>query len=223
MKDPIDVPCQKCGITISIIPIANVRTGLCDQCSHQTTDHGAEARGLAHDRLRWRKLTENFAGYLNTDWYRLPYQDKSAIALRWKYGSRGLNLWGPPKTGKTRTLIKVCEQLFQDGKRIKLFGPADFGILLQKQGWNNAAWLSSLRNHDALVFDDIGKARLSPVTEGHWFGILEYFIGVEKPILITHNFPAEKLAGRFKNGEAIVGRIREHFQSIYFGEPAATK
>lgn len=215
----IQVPCKKCGQVIEIIPIGNFKVGLCDLCASAANDHLSEAKAVGQSRLAWEKISASFAAYRNTDFYRLPYPDRTSQAIGWNYGKKGLNLWGPPKCGKTRTLVMICQQLFEQGKKIRMFGSGDFVIKIQSKHFDAPAWLNQLRAMDALAFDDVGKSVMTPVQEGHWFGLIEYFCGVGKPILMTHNFTGEQLEKKLRHGEAIVARIREHFKSIYFGEP----
>jgi DNA replication protein DnaC len=211
------VPCRKCGVHIEIIPIAGIETGDCEKCSQAASTHIDQARTFGDRRAEWARRTDHFKRYRQSDWYKLPCPEKTSMALQWAYGATGLNLWGKTGMGKTRTLLMVLERLFIEEKRsFMIFGPSDFGIELGRQGFGKPAWLSKLRAKDVLAFDDVGKARMSPVQEGDWFGIIEYFISMEKPILLTHNFDGYGLEGKFNNGEAIVSRIRQHFRSIHF-------
>lgn len=215
---PVEVPCKKCGEPVTILPIGGITEGYCDACTEAVSDHSSEAHGLANTRLRWLKLMENFKFYLQSDFYKLPCPEASGQALAWEFGSTGLNLWGPPSLGKTRTLCMVLEKLHFDGKRFYAFGPSDLSLAIQKCGWNTGPYLNKLRCCDVLAFDDLGKIKLSPVMEGHFFGLLEYFCASGKPLMVTHNYDKDTLPGRFIHGQAILARLAdpERFQSIEF-------
>lgn len=217
MTTIISTTCQQCGCEIEIIPIGTIETGLCDKCCNVQTQHIAESKQCAFHRLAWLRWTENFAIYRRSDFYKLPQQDKTSAALGWEYGAKGLNLWGAPRMGKTRTLLMVLEMAFDGQHTFRVFGPKDFALALDNRRFNTAAFLTTLRCCDLLAFDDIGKMRLTPVQEGEFFGLIEYFFACGKPVMFTHNFNGEQLEHAFRNGPAIVGRIREHCQSIHFG------
>lgn len=221
------VPCSICGIPIEIIPISGVREGWCPACMERG-GNVAKARTVQDQRQReWQSLTRNFKAYLDTDLNRLPCPERLREAMTWHCGTKGLNLWGLPATGKTRTLFLLLKREFDAGHTFRAFGPCDFNLAIEKAGFHPAAFIESCRKADLLAFDDIGKVRMSPVIEGHFFAILEYRAANGKPCLFTHNFPSEAarahrhlngdtLESKFRNGNAVVRRIRDFCYHVEF-------
>lgn len=225
--ETVTVPCAICGAPTEIIPIGGERRGWCPEC----VDRGGNiTKATAADDQRqkeWLSLTRNFKAYLDTDLSRLPCPEKLKEALAWHCGSKGLNLWGVPAAGKTRTMLLLLKREFDNGRTFRVFGPADFNLAVEKAGFHPGAFIQSCRNADLLAFDDIGKVRMSPVIEGHFFGILEHRTANGKPIILTHNFPSEAaqksrglngdtLESKFRNGQSLVRRIRDFCYHIEF-------
>lgn len=218
MRESIVTSCAVCGRPLTIISFAGVTAGECDHC--QTVEARTTAKKLLADtsNLAWRKLTANFSAYLDTDFNRLPCPEQSTQALAWD-GKHGLNLWGPPATGKTRTLLLVLKSAHDQGRSIKVFGPSDFSASIVRKRYEAAGYIKWLRDFDLLAFDDLGKVRLTPIQEGYFFGLLESFFAQGKPVFTTHNYDAKTLQRKFANGEALVSKIRRHCQSIHFPTP----
>lgn len=209
--------CRTCGVSIELIPIGDITDGYCDGCAKKHFNNLVVDKAL--QIVKWKRQTANFATYMDTVFDKLPCPTRSQKALEWQYEARGLNLWGPPRTGKTRTLILILKQCFDSGKHFKIFGPKDFALALDQRRFNTADFLTACRCVDVIAFDDIGKLQLTPVQEGEFFGLLEYFIASGRPWVVTHNYNGTQLEHRFpKHGAAIVARLRECFTSIHFNQ-----
>jgi len=128
----------------------------------------------------------------------------------------GLNLWGYPRTGKTRTLFLVLKKAHFAGKRIKFFGPSQFSQECELRNFKSASWIRDVVACDIVAFDDIDKCLLTKVQEDRFFSVLDARVARRAPTFFTGNTSGDALKLQFNNGESIVARIREHSASIHF-------
>lgn len=223
MSAMTQVPCDRCGEPTYIVPIAGVTAGVCEKCIEVEHQRKRQTNQVTTSIRSWDNLTQNFKRYMHTDWHKLPCQYASGRAIEWRPDEEktSLNLWGVPRTGKTRTMIEILRREYDYGKTFRVFGPADFALTIASLGFKADEWVKGLRKADLIAFDDIDKLRLSPVQEGQLFGLIEHFIACQKPIIMTHNSDAFALTRRFKCGEALVGRIKDSslFKSVHFALP----
>jgi DNA replication protein DnaC len=148
---------------------------------------------------------------------KLPYPGKTEEALSWRFwDGHGLNLWGVPNTGKTRTLFLILERLHFSGKRCRVFSPADFMAELEARNYRRAEWIRLLAKTDFLAFDDMDKLSLTAPQEKMFFALLDKRMTCKRPCLFTHNSKADQLEYNFRTGPALVRRIRQFTKSIHF-------
>jgi DNA replication protein DnaC len=133
-----------------------------------------------------------------------------------EYQHPWLILTGEPGTGKTSTAcsILISSMEYQLGRFTTVSG------FLQKirDGYNEYSpddVLSQFRGTKTLVFDDLGKERLTPWGLEQVFSLLDYRWAYRKATIITTNFTSQKLFKRFKEAggeetaEAIMSRIND--------------
>lgn len=104
------------------------------------------------------------------------------------------------------------------GMAVKVFGPGEFGVELAARDFARHSWLKTLFAMDVIAFDDMDKMNLSKEQELVFFGLLDKRMTQKKPCMFTHNSTAEELEYRFRNGKAMVRRIRQFAKSIHFPE-----
>ena len=216
----VNLPCLRCGVPVEIVleyRLAGAERGaICSDCI--ASDGRSQIdRGLAEQRTAgWRDTCPR--QFADTEIKRLPCPAQSAAAMRWKPDSgAGLNLWGMPATGKSRTLFLLLKRAYVAGASVRFFLSGQFEGELEKRAWKRAAWLDRVCLCDVLAFDDLDKcAPLSGDHEKVLFSILDRRMANAKPVLLTHNSTAAQLEYNFRHGEAMVRRIRDFTRSVYF-------
>ena len=217
----LSAPCLQCGAPVEYDPefqLGNKDTGVvCADCVRR---QDWERRDLArisalHDA--WQRICP--PRYRNTVVESLPYPGRSQEALSWEFGQgMGLNLWGFPDTGKTRTLYVVLRRFHMAGKQVKVFAPGDFSSQLASRDFSRSAWVRGLCSLDFVAFDDMDKLNLTREQELVFFGLLDKRMSHNLPCVFTHNSNAADLEYHFRNGRAMVRRIRQFTKSIHFPE-----
>jgi len=215
----ICAPCRLCGTNVEFEPTltaGNVGFGVtCQEC---TAKHDAERL----ERARKIKLASEWNNicpplFKDTELAKLPCLEKSLAALAWRfYDGQGLNLWGIPNSGKTRTLFLIVNRLHFSGRRCKVFSPADFMHELEARNYHRAEWVRKLARIDVVGFDDMDKLALTRPQEKIFFALLDKRMTTKRPCLFTHNSTAAELEYNFKLGTAMVRRIRQFTKSIHF-------
>lgn len=222
---PISVACLKCGAPVEVYPSFTVGgTGVvCDACIAEEERARARSAVMCERAAKWQSICPS--RYVDTDVTKLPCPGASRNALTWAPGDigHGLNLWGCPNAGKTRSMLLVLKRQFMSGKSVYLLLAGKFEEQLEKRAWKRAPWIEGLCRVDVLAFDDLDKcAPMSRDYEKVLFSILDRRMASKKPVLLTHNSTAQVLEYKFKNGEAMVRRIRDFTKSVYF-KPNATE
>src|SRR5512138_2678786 len=131
----ITVTCLRCQKEPVVVPERQAfMGGVCDSCIEVEQLERKSREAVAALDAKWALICP--LAYRNTEFDRLPMQELSKKAMRWpcmlndlsnlRTPWMGLNLWGFPRTGKTRTLFLVLKQAHYGGKRIKVFGPSQF-------------------------------------------------------------------------------------------------
>jgi hypothetical protein len=198
--------------------------GICDACIELENVERKSHEAARAIETKWLNLCPEV--YQDTEIDLLPHPDISQKALRWpcmlndlstlKTPWMGLNLWGFSRQGKTRTLFLILKKAHYEGKRIKFFGPSEFAQQCEMREFKTASWIRGLTAYDIIAFDDIDKCKLTRQQEEKFFAVLDARIAHRLPIFFTGNTQGDKLKLQFKNGEAIVARMREHCYSIHF-------
>lgn len=213
------MPCKRCGAAVSVIPtLANLvqeHGAYCEPC--------LEAVTAQKDRDRRKVATvDSFARicppcFADTDAAMLPCPAKTAAALKWEYGKKGLNLWGEPGTGKTRTMSLVLERQIRAGRKVVAMGPGAFREQCERLNYSRSGWLRRLRQADILFIDDFDKMNLTRGMEKDLFGVLTERMG-RRPVMVTGNTHGDRLEKQFSLGKPMVDRFRRYCVCIHFGE-----
>jgi DNA replication protein DnaC len=153
----------------------------------------------------------------DTAFEQLPCPRLSILALEWQFGAEGLNLWGYPGTGKTRTISLLLKSMHAAGHSIICFGPGGFRAGCIAHNHRRPPWLDKLSKVDLLFIDDMDKMNLTKEQERDLFEVLTNRMG-RKPVLLTGNASGKCIEYHFRLGEAMVRRIRDHCLSIHFAE-----
>jgi hypothetical protein len=210
--------CKSCGDKFEFDPefvICDMVPLLCEHCVGAENAIRIAKRKHEIARRRWLELCPEM--FRDTEREKLPRPIQSNQALEWKANNcKGLNLFGRPGTGKTRTMYLVLEGLHYGGTRVGVMIPGEFVRKCEAKAFCRGPWLKYLRTVDVLAWDDFDKLSLTKDKESDLFSVLDYRMANRLPMIFTGNCDGDHLKLKFKNGEALVRRIRESCRSIYF-------
>lgn len=128
----------------------------------------------------------------------------------------GLLISGPVGTGKTHLAAAITNQLVDGLYSVICRNITDIIMLIRStygqksdlEEWEIVDILTE--KTDLLIIDDLGKERTSENTNTLLYQIANRIYEDEKPIVVTTNYTADKLATKFgERGEAIVSRLTE--------------
>lgn len=228
----IIVACKRCQINPVTIPESMSQYGgMCEECIN-SENHSAQVEVFRDKQAdAWESICP--VRYSDTVIDKLPQKEVSERALNWPnvFSSTpeksapwiGLNLWGFPGTGKTRTMLLVLKKAHFDGKRVRFFGPSQFAQEIEMRDFKTASWIRAVMAYDVIAFDDLDKCKLTRPQEEKFFALLDARFSARKPMFFTGNSSGADLKTMFRNGEAVVRRIRESCVSIHFPQQQQLK
>ncbi len=189
----------------------------CEDC-RKGQDESNAARRL---KIEETSLNEIPAAFRKTAKDQLPQPDKLDEALAWKYGQRGLMLYGPTRCGKSRIVWEVIKREVKAGRSFRAVNP--FELLRYPalfMAGNDAAgkFAESCAKVDLLLLDDAFKAKLTERVEELLFAVINERSEWNRPCLVTLNDTGATLGGRVSGdrGPALIARLREFCQPIAF-------
>lgn len=214
------LPCNKCHEQVAICEGMTSPFGvLCESCSAKDASM-AIARALkATHEAKWALMCPT--RFFDTEMAKLPQIDRTERALRWNRNQdgAGLNLWGHPSTGKTRSLFLILKREHFGGLSIRVFTAGQFERELERRAYKRAPFIAALCRVDLLAFDDFDKMNLTREMEKTFFALMDRRMAEKRPVLLTHNSTAPELEYKFRYGEPLVRRIRDFCQSVHFPKP----
>lgn len=245
MKEPLrfETPCPICGKPVlHVIPpeAAKLKDMLMKLAKTAVHEHCAtwEAK-KANERAEHEKLvlrTQEWGGicpplFQDTDEERLRKETRGKLdaVLKWRFGSTGLLLHGPTRTGKTRTAYAVLKREFAKDRAIGAMSHAEFTMkVMTMQGadnqWRLQKWCDVLRRLDILFIDDLGKGKLARADGGGsaaeevLFHVFEERTKAQMPTFWTTEHKSDELRTRlsFERCDAFLARLREFSLSVAF-------
>ena len=215
------IPCCACESPVNYDPELYPGhwrpTAYCENCLGRMREAQAVTLSVKMREDGWAKLCPT--RFYDTQLSRLPFPENATRALNWKFEhGHGLNFWGWPDTGKTRTLFMVLGKLHFAGYDVLVFTPGEFAEELGKRGYRRDRWVIRVKQCPYVAWDDFDKMTLTRDQELVLFAILDYRMSHKLPCLLTHNSKADELAYKFREGAALVRRIRQFTKAIHFPE-----
>jgi DNA replication protein DnaC len=174
----------------------------------------------ARDReLRWKAICP--AEFQNTDPLRLPDPRASGRVMSWNYSAFGLLLNGDSGAGKSRSIWKLCEREFKNGRSLRVLHSGsglDYARLYDEGPSVVSRWVSGAAESDLLLMDDTFKVKLTESFECALFTIINLRTEHQRPILFTSNDTGDTLIARMSTdrGVPMVRRIRDFTKTITF-------
>ena len=150
--------------------------------------------------------------FVDTKRERLP-QKALDIALRWakniKEAPLNLLLAGNTGVGKTRIAwLALGHRYTEHGTKPTAIGAESFARRLHRE----PDLMPRMCNARLLLFDDLGKERMTPTAESAVFELVRERMDNKRPTIYTTNFAPETLLPRFvqkETGEALCRRLIE--------------
>ncbi|HEY2626272.1 MAG TPA: hypothetical protein VGI41_05920 [Candidatus Udaeobacter sp.] len=151
------------------------------------------------------------------------------LKLYLKSISRGLIAFGPPRTGKTRSLFARLIQLYVWGAEdfcwIRAYDLAALALDKKNDGDCKRLIARLATFQDNVFLDDFDIAKFHPRYAEALYGLVDDRVSEELPILLTTQTTGdefvERVAGRNRHlrylAQSIVGRLRESCDCVDFG------
>lgn len=207
--------CSRCGQPVEVLEQLRrlISNAICPQCAESVRKAQSALNRSNRIQEAWAVLCP--PEFQKTVLERLPKQERSNEALNYPLTDRGLNLWGMPDTGKTRTSWLILQREHYKGRKVMALSPGDFDAYYEA-AQRKAEWIRMLSRLDVILFDDIDKYGMNYQAEKAFFALIDARNRYNKPNLFTGNSNGEKLSLKFREGEAMVRRIRQFAKSIHF-------
>jgi hypothetical protein len=193
----------------------------CDVCTERARrrkDEWIERAREARLAAMWDAICPPL--YQDTDESRLPSEPFGKV-MAWEYGAAGLLLVGGSGLGKTRCIYRLLYRLLQEERSIRAFDATKFAHDCARHFGDGSGerWISELCAVDAVLLDDLGKAKMTERVEAELFGLVEKRAANFKPLLVTTNFTGQLLLQKLSEGTgpALVRRLRDFCITINFG------
>jgi DNA replication protein DnaC len=142
--------------------------------------------------------------------------------MKWEYGGKGLLFWGPTGRCKTRVLWLLIQKLavHLGPDSIHVFTGTDFGNKLARHYKEEDAeeWLEQVKGCKLVIFDDLGKLKLTDRAEAELFDVINHRTSWHLPIIATTELDEAGMADRmsYHRGPALIRRLREFCEVISF-------
>lgn len=193
----------------------------CGNCSEFKDRADAEAYEQAKADALERRLELIPAAFLKTDREKLPQPEKLDAALRWNFGDKGLLLFGPSGSGKSRVAWEVIKREVERGRSFQFvtaFSLAQYPSLIMAGDGIAMEFADRLARCDLLFLDDVFKAKPTERVEELLFAVVDERGMWGRPCIITLNDTGETLSSRLSTdrGPALIRRLREYCEPIPF-------
>lgn len=167
--------------------------------------------------------------FMGTKKQDLPFPSCLDTAFAWEESglAKGLLLYGPTGSGKSRIMWELVKKQVMRGKcitAVNSFSIAQYPSMLMA-GEDTAGKFSKQMVKAATLFlDDVFKAKLTERVEELLFSAIDERINHESPTVITLNDTGDSLIARMSpdRGAALVRRLRE-FTTIFVGNVTIQK
>ena len=163
--------------------------------------------------------------YQDTVWEQIPNPKKDKI-MAWEYGQKGLIVFGPTRTGKTRSVFEMLKKQHMDGKRIIAMTHTEFVKEAKRVAFDapsvQTRWSANVATADILFIDDFGKSRFVDLNgdalaaEEFLWDVLESRWERKLPCIFTTNSDGDGLLKSLgkERGAPLLARLREFCISI---------
>lgn len=214
--------CPECGNPgepVNPAFLASFPNLICDDCYSSTKTAKVEARKIEEAEERGQVIPEI---YQETDPNHpgLNYRARSEI-MSWNL-HKGKGLWvvGDTRTGKTRCVCLLVQELIKKGHKVRAFFHGSFGdelLEVIKSDKSFRVWKSKIMQAPVLFIDDLFASKMTDRTEATLFDILDARITYRKPTLVTTQLTGKEARSFFHSEQrlrAFFARVQEFFQVV---------
>ena len=212
--------CVSCGATYDAPTVNGRRVSVV--CSDKCYFEEKRRRGLftpsphAAPKRRWLAVCP--PRYANFDPEKLPAQARSIAAAVLAYSlditpHHGVAIVGPSDRGKSMLIHEAARQVFEKGCEVFVTCAADFAWKIEHLN-ERRDFLNRCLHARLLVFDDLGKSRLTERVEADFFHLLDHRERWGLPILWSANSKGQQLRACMSadRAEPILNRLRRSAQ-----------
>lgn len=216
--------CCICGKTIELEANSPKRMELdvkCHSCEQNYIEVNNTIAELAK-RERISSIMSNIpTAFHHTERDKLPDPLKMDMAMKWKFGQKGLLLYGPTGCGKSRVAWEIVKREALSGRTVKSinsFEIAKYPAMIMNDSSRLEQYTEGVVNVDLLLLDDVFKAKPTERVEELLFSIIDERGQWERPCIVTLNDTGETLESRLSTdrGPAMIRRLRDYCQAIQF-------
>lgn len=185
---------------------------VCDSCSatEDAAREAAELRSSLQARVVESGLPKAARGFTFGEMHAGGKRDAAIVqARKWAEAEqpRGMILWGPVGSGKSRLAATAALERIRGGDRVQWVSVAM--LIAQTQAafgdLDRELALKVLTGSRGLVLDDLDKVAPTESVVSRLFVAIEARITAESPLLVTTNLAPAQLTEKF--GEAITSRL----------------
>ncbi len=207
-----DEVCVFCG--------SSAEGGICDDCDEKNSRNNVEIAGQEQERIRAARL-ERFriavGDYADTDPEQLP--DTAARKAARQYvigGRRGLTIFGPGRTGKTRSAVWIGRREHDAGKWVEFHQCAELRLAISEFNRKGEVGISTrpLFACDVLILDDFGNNEFDRKAEEFFLNLTEHRVNHGRRTIVTTQYNGTQLTALFKTrqmADAILRRIGREY------------
>jgi len=166
---------------------------------------------VEHERAeRWREICPPL--YQKNDVALFPAAAWRKVS-QWAVNPRGLLLAGPTGMCKTRMIWARLRVAVMRGVGVAAFDSIQFGhdCIDAFTSSRGTEWFDALWKVPILFIDDLGKTPATERVESELFGLIEFRIAHQRPILATTNATGAELTDKLSadRGAPMIRRLRE--------------
>lgn len=212
--------CETCGTEFNYEPFIfmgkeKMTPRWCDPCILKQREEEDNVENNRRSAFEWEHLCPPL--YRDTEMKRLLPRFREIID-EWEFGPKGIGFIDNPGVGKTRTAFMLLKKHIWLNRKCAAVSSTRYAMLCSDQFAQDdqardsvRLLIGEIRDADILLFDDIGKGKMTERAELELYDLLEHRTSHLLPTIWTANSTSKKLREAMSNerGESIMRRLME--------------